>query len=91
MRGKHCYRILFSSRHHPISLNWNKVSSDFANMADKRKELTEDEKKVIVSMNEKGMSARSIAECFGRSNSCISRVLRRFRERGTLKKGRGVT
>lgn len=54
-------------------------------MADKRKELTEDEKKVIVSMDEKGMSARSIAETFGRSNSCISRVLRRFRERGTLK------
>ena len=53
-------------------------------MAEKRKELKFEEKKIILALDESGMSARTIAKMFGRSNSCVSRILKRFRDCGTL-------
>ena len=48
-------------------------------MAEKRTEMGVEEKKLIVSMSEQGMTARKIAETFGRNKASILRVFKRHR------------
>jgi transposase len=50
------------------------------------KELTIADKQTIISMREVGMRARKVAEILDRSESTVSRFLKRYQETGNRKK-----
>lgn len=54
-------------------------------MAKHGKELSDSDKQTIVSLIESGMKARKVAELMKRSESTISRFLKRFRSTGSIK------
>lgn len=57
----------------------------FYKMAKHGKQLSESEKKTILALIESGMRARTVASTLNRSESTISKFLKRFREAGTIK------
>lgn len=53
-------------------------------MAEKRRELGVDQKELILGLIREGFSQRSIAKYIGKSNSTVSRVIKKYRESGSL-------